>query len=137
MPTLFGVEYVTKEFGVWCWAWLVKYVQCGYNERKGRKMRVRDLSPLVTDWQDGKTRVASTWESVDTVRRLGNDNVKCRQIFHYVTMMGEFVYDGTWVFVPCSTGWGSVSDQKGMNQILDGMGMVYRRNGGNPRYVFV
>jgi hypothetical protein len=52
--------------------------------------------------------------------------------------MGEFYEtNGIWVFVPCSTGWGSASDQKGMNQILDGMGMKYRRNGGNPRYDFV
>ncbi len=101
-------------------------------------MKVKDLSPFRLGWRNGKTRRVSTWESKDVVATLGGEPRECRQIWHYTTLMGEFYkMDGRWVFVPCSVGWGSVSDQKGMNQILDGMGMAYRRNGGNPRYDYV
>jgi hypothetical protein len=80
--------------------------------------------------------------------RLGNwsledvryDGYDIRRIYHYGTVMGEFIdrWDGDgWSFVPVSTGWGSASDQQGMNRILTGTGWTYRRNGGRPRYEHV
>jgi len=51
--------------------------------------------------------------------------------------MGSFILakDGVrWVFQPESVGWGSVSDQQGMNKILANYSWRYRRNGGVPRY---
>jgi hypothetical protein len=40
-----------------------------------------------------------------------------------------------WLFLPISTGWGSASDQQGMNKIM-GSEWKYRRNGGHARYEF-
>jgi len=59
-------------------------------------------------------------------------HVSRRQVYHYGTLMGEFVLlsDGVWGFEPVSTGWGSVSDQQGMNKMLGGTGWYYSRKGG-------
>jgi len=66
--------------------------------------------------------------------RLGEDGDE-RIVYHYGTEMGRFALaDNVWYFVPTSVGWGSVSDQQGMNKILANYGWRYRRNGGNPRY---
>jgi hypothetical protein len=50
--------------------------------------------------------------------------------------MGRLVLrtNGVLVFSPESAGWGSASDQQGMNKILANYGWRYRRNGGEARY---
>lgn len=60
-----------------------------------------------------------------------------RMVFHHGTRMGEWYKmdgDETFSFAPTSTGWGSVSDQQGMNRILQGTGWRFLRNGGRARY---
>jgi hypothetical protein len=83
----------------------------------------------------GRDVKVGNWRLVDS-----SDPFHCsRRIYHYGTLMGEFVRpvdSDTWEFVPMSTGWGSVSDQNGMNRILGRTGWKYRRNGGRPRYEF-
>lgn len=81
----------------------------------------------------GRNVRLGNWSLVD-IRHGEYDE---RRIYHYDTLMGSFLDvrsgDG-WEFVPVSTGWGSSSDQQGMNQILRWTGWTYRRNGGRPRY---
>jgi hypothetical protein len=95
----------------------------------------------------GRNVRVGNWSLVD-VRHDAYDE---RRIVHHGTHMGSFVrkHDectwengdedpvGPWEFVPVSTGWGSASDQQGMNRILSGTGWKYRRNGGRPRYEHV
>lgn len=66
----------------------------------------------------------------------GTARGEIREVWHYGTLMGTFrlTKQNAWEFMPISTGWGSVSDQQGMNKILANYGWRYRRNGGNPRY---
>lgn len=95
-------------------------------------MKLADIGNLATfrsPWT-GKVRKVGNWSFYDNC-----DGV--RTVYHYGTVMGEFHYehgDSVWYFVPVSTGWGSASDQQGMNKILKEFGWCYRRNGGNPRY---
>jgi hypothetical protein len=69
-----------------------------------------------------------------------------RVVAHHDHVMGEFVLrkadksqgflgDYRWSFTPISTGWGSVSDQGGMNKVMPSA-WRYRRNGGHARYEF-
>ena len=93
-------------------------------------MKLADIGELATFRSSGKVRKVSSWSFYD------NDNME-RVVYHYGTEMGRFQFepsDAIWYFVPTSTGWGSVSDQQGMNKILANYGWRYRRNGGNPRY---
>jgi hypothetical protein len=98
-------------------------------------MKITDLSPMVTPFKNGQTRKASSWSIVDDIDDMG----KVRRLFHYSTLMGEFMDngDGSWWLGVISTGWGSVSDQKAMNQLLTAIGseLRFKRDGGNPRYV--
>lgn len=94
-------------------------------------MRVAELSPILgTAWSEGKTWKASTWTAVDTIYCY---HFPCRDIYHYTTLLGRFirisVSDG-FGFEPISVGLGSVSDQKGINQIIRGTGWWYKRAGG-------
>lgn len=96
-------------------------------------MKLADIGDLTTFRSSGKVRKVGRWSFYD------NDNTE-RVVYHYGTEMGRFVnhheyrHLDSWYFVPTSVGWGSVSDQQGMNKILKGFRMVYRRNGGNARY---
>ena len=91
-------------------------------------MKLADIGDLTTFRSSGKVRTVGRWSFYD------NDNTE-RVVYHYGTEMGRFAMeDSVWYFVPTSVGWGSVSDQQGMNKILSGFGWVYRRNGGNARY---
>lgn len=93
-------------------------------------MKLADIGDLTTFRSSGKVRTVGRWSFYD------NDNME-RTVYHYGTEMGRFQYEpseSNWEFFPISTGWGSVSDQQGMNKILKGFGWVYRRNGGNARY---
>ena len=78
---------------------------------------------------------------------VDSDGIQFRQVWHYGTLMGEFyklVANYTtgqganehevFQFAPLSTGYGSASDQQGMNKMLAGTGWQFRRNGGVARY---
>jgi hypothetical protein len=89
------------------------------------------LPKLASPFKAGKTRKVGEWKFEDI-----DDLVEIRQVFHYDTLMGQFenTPEWGWTFEPISTGWGSASDQQGMNKILCGE-WTYKRNGNDPRYV--
>lgn len=99
-------------------------------------MKLEDINPntghpfrMSTDKRFGN------WQVVDI--RDDEAFMEVRMVFHHGTRMGEwFRMDGdeTFGFAPTSTGWGSVSDQQGMNRILQGTGWKFLRNGGVARY---
>ena len=97
-------------------------------------MKLQDMSPTVTKFKRNRTKKLGAWTFIDTV----DDFSIHREVFHYGTLMGEFYkYDdeaSSWQFAPLSTGWGSASDQQGMNKLISEFGWVFRRNGGQPRY---
>lgn len=102
-------------------------------------MKIADMSPTVTAFRDGRARrVNDSWRMIDF--RYADDGRPVRLVYHYGTRMGQFVGSHPttpiWEFQPISVGWGSVSDQNGMNKILRDFGFVYRRDykGGGPRY---
>jgi hypothetical protein len=83
-------------------------------------------------FREGSERKCGKWTYVDVVSASG---VRERYIKHHGTVMGKFVETPSdWVFLPISTGWGSASDQQGMNKIMPSA-WRYRRNGGNARYI--
>lgn len=122
--------------GLTCWVGVAMVVFVKETTRKVGKMKVRDLSPLVTRFNATTTKrrvyKASTWQAVDYVDSdVFGKGIMVREIWHYSTHMGTFSSDGgAWKFEPVSIGWGSVSDQKGMNQIMEGIGFRYVRKGG-------
>lgn len=96
-------------------------------------MKLQDIGDLTTFRSSGKVRKVSSWSFYD------NDNFE-RVVYHYGTEMGRFVYEtdsdgASWYFVPTSTGWGSVSDQGGMNKIIRNFGWYYSRKGGVAKYL--
>lgn len=120
-------------------------------------MKLADIGDIVgTGFCNGRTRKVGNWSFEDSsaypygARRttealrlwklspLNHDfAVSVRSVYHYGTLMGAFRLtkdEQTWEFTPISTGWGSASDQQGMNKILANYGWRYRRNGGSARY---
>jgi hypothetical protein len=100
------------------------------------RVSIPNLSPLATEWQDGRKLVASSWSSVDDVDPFG---ARRRTISHYDTVMGEFIdvamESGPWSFYPFSVGHGSVSDQNGMNTLFKSVNSEIRfHRNGVPRY---
>lgn len=97
-------------------------------EHNGGYMKLADIGNMTTFRSSGKVRKVGNWSFYD------NDNNE-RVVFHYGTMMGLIVRgaDG-WEFQPVSTGWGSVSDQGGMNKIIRRFGWYYSRKGGEATY---
>lgn len=95
------------------------------------RCRVAELSPINgMGFVCRRHYTASSWRAVDCA---GDDGGQFRVIYHYQIRMGEFFRDaahGPWEFQPISTGWGSKSDQQGMNQIMRGTGWYLRRAGG-------
>ena len=80
----------------------------------------------------GRRTTVGTWAMIDYISGVG---LPVRVIEHYGTVMGRFVGSHRttplWTFEPASVGWGSVSDQQGMNKIVQGMGgWYYSRRGG-------
>jgi hypothetical protein len=98
------------------------------------RVSIHKLSPLATEWQEGRNLVASSWRTVDDVDMFGD---KRRTVYHYDTVMGEFIElnEGQWSLSPFTIGWGSVSDQNGMNTLFKSVDSAIRfyRNG-VPRY---
>jgi len=97
-------------------------------------MKLADIGNLTTFRSSGKVRKVGKWSFYDSCDYR-------RTVYHHGTEMGYFVNEHThhhidsWYFVPVSTGWGSASDQQGMNKIMP-TAWRYRRNGGRARYEF-
>lgn len=99
-------------------------------------MKLEQIDPEITPWRAGTTRCVGTWRYYDRANDHP-DNGMQREVWHYSTLMGVFSHEhGSWSFYPVSTGWGSVSDQQGMNKIIHGYGWRFVRKGGS-RYVNV
>ena len=100
-------------------------------------MKLADIG----DWDTfgiraGKHHKVGNWSYYDVLSSDNDDELSFRCIYHYGTLMGRLVLrtNGVLVFSPESAGWGSASDQQGMNKILANYGWRYRRNGGEARY---
>lgn len=92
-------------------------------------MKLADIGNMATFRSSGKVRKVGNWSYYDNCGGM-------RTVYHYGTEMGRFVpNNGEYVFVPVSTGWGSVSDQGGMNKIIRNYGWYYSRKGGEATYV--
>ena len=85
-------------------------------------------------FREGSDRKCGQWTYADSTNVIG---VRERYVKHHNTVMGFFTErePNVWVFLPISVGWGSASDQQGMNKIM-GSEWKYRRNLGNPRYEY-
>lgn len=85
-------------------------------------------------WRYGSERKCGRWSYADDTSTEGKRE---RFVIHHGTVMGCFteVSENVWSFTPISTGWGSASDQQGMNKIMPSA-WRYRRNGGHARYEF-
>ncbi len=115
-----------------------------------RVTRVEHLNPQLTPFTGERAAQASSWRMVDRYtwepRTLAGVQLSPfpgkgygeREIWHYATLMATIVFgqDGEFTVHPVSTGWGSVTDQQGMNKILSGCGFTMCRDqrGGGPRY---
>ena len=99
-------------------------------------MKLENMAITRTPFKNGVRKNVGNWSFVDNV----DGNFSYRQILHHGTLMGEFYTNRdneNWGFAPLSIGWGSASDQMGMNKILQDFGWSFRRNGGKPRYEHV
>jgi hypothetical protein len=99
-------------------------------------MKLENISVTQTPFKDGVRKNVGNWTFSDAI----DDTFMYRRILHRGTLMGEFYSDVTnmnWGFAPLSIGWGSASDQQGMNKILKDFGWSFRRNGGCPRFEHV
>lgn len=98
-------------------------------------MKLAQIGDFVAvPWVYGRCRNVSSWRYLDT---MTENKVRVRSVYHYGTLMGSFILakdEVRWVFQPESAGWGSVSDQQGMNKMLANYGWRYRRNHGVARY---
>jgi hypothetical protein len=99
-------------------------------------MKLEAMSVNVTPFKNGVRKNVGNWSFVDN----NDGNFYYRQILHHGTLLGEFYCDCddvSWGFAPLSTGWGSASDQQGLNKILKDFGWTFRRNGGEARFEHV
>jgi len=74
-------------------------------------------------WVDGKVRHASSWRTND----YEVEGKLFRDLWHYDTLMVEAVWswnDNRWGVYSTNTGWGSVSDLRGVNKYLVGLGVA-------------
>lgn len=93
-------------------------------------MRIRTLATAPVDYS--RAVKAGAWSRSLMPDAPGKPNGRVG-VYHYSTLMATWHPDdprGT--FVPVSVGWGSVSDQQGMNQIMRALGVdwYYVRKGG-------
>jgi hypothetical protein len=97
-------------------------------------MKLEQINPNHVDspmFRADKLRNVGNWSFYDF---LSEDAIQCRMVIHHGTRMSLFTQqDWGWAFVPESIGWGSASDQQGMQKLMPS-GWRYRRNGGCPRY---
>ena len=101
-------------------------------------MKLAYINPTESgEWfKAGRCRKVGHWTYSD----YEDDTSVTRVVAHRDHVMGQFVLPKPnetkgWDFVPISTGWGSASDQQGMNKIMP-TGWKFRRNGGHARYEF-
>ena len=96
-------------------------------------MKLQAIHPSKTEHKAGTRKKVGKWSFVDDIDTDGNTR---RLVRHHDTIMGEFVDTPQWgwTFQPWSIGWGSASDQQGMNKITNGE-WTYLRNGGYVRMV--
>lgn len=103
-------------------------------------MRLENFGELPFKQRD---RTFGNWVVSDVGHRNGDLNGGdrlVRALFYHGTHMltiSRNILGGDWVVDEAHIGWGSASEQKGVNRILKGAGITthyYRRNGGNPRY---
>lgn len=92
-------------------------------------MRLENIGDFTAmPWRAG-TRKVGKW----SVQDMGNPyDGWARHVVHHGTHMGTFysAHGAEWTFTPECTGWGSVSDQQGMNKIIAPYGWRYVRKGG-------
>jgi hypothetical protein len=101
-------------------------------------MKLAHINPTFSgDWfKAGRTRKVGKWTFAD----YEDEASFTRVIAHHGHVMGQFVLPKPnettgWNFIPVSTGWGSASDQQGMNKIMPSA-WKFRRNGGHARYEY-
>lgn len=96
-------------------------------------MKLQDIGELITFGDSLRVRKVGNWSFLDTQ----DDTGSIRIVYHYGTEMGRFFVNDKmeWGFQPVSTGWGSVSDQGGMNKIIRNFGWYYSRKGGEAKYL--
>lgn len=107
-------------------------------------MKLAHINPTESGkwFNAGRCRKVGKWTYSD----YEDETCFKRVVAHHDHVMGEFVLrkanesqgflgDYRWSFTPISTGWGSASDQQGMNKIMPSA-WRYRRNGGHARYEF-
>ena len=105
-----------------------------------KRVRIASMSPINgVPWHDGQVLNASSWWAWDGwTEDPDGSRIMRRRIMHWkMTMLFFEARNGVWEAVPVSIGWGSASDQQGINKILYGTYIHYRRDerGGGPRYV--
>lgn len=92
-------------------------------------MRIFELRPEVTDWEEGRHWRAGGWHAKDFVNTEGR---RVREVHHHGTAMVLFYFmNRRWRATPLSLGHGSHSDQNGVNMLL--MPKVVWHNGGRHR----
>ena len=102
-------------------------------------MRLENLKDLPYQ-PAGGLRQFGNWavSDFDIVSTDGNVGTFLRRFSYYGTPMLDLRWNcGAWEIAETYIGWGSASEQKGVNRILSGAGLTsvkYRRNGGNARY---
>ena len=102
-------------------------------------MRLENLCELP---YSERARTFGNWIVSDfrIISSVGVQGRILRRFSYHGTAMLDLVrgdFGGDWSVVEARIGWGSASEQKGVNRILRGAGITthnYRRNGGNPRY---
>lgn len=85
------------------------------------RVTISGLSPLVTPWKRNQELVASSWSARDEISWVSGFAEKVRVVKHYSTEMVEFVIgdDNSVEFAGAlSVGYGSVTDQKGVNTLF-------------------
>lgn len=104
-------------------------------------MKIADMGNMDSHKAGRTVAVCRGWHYMDGYRWDGNEDFKFRYIYHYGSLMAVITrteHEGVTCdgFVPQGVGHGSVSDQNGMNRIMQRLGvpMRYRRDGGDPRY---
>lgn len=96
-------------------------------------MKLQDINPSKRGYKPFTRKSVGKWRFVDDYDTDGNER---RLVIHHTTIMGEFVNtpEWGWTYQPWSLGWGSASDQQGINKITNGE-WTYLRNGGYVRMV--
>lgn len=107
-------------------------------------MKLADINPQRTAWVRGRGRKVGNWSFADETYSWVDEDGRtvvgaARWVYHYGTLMGIFMAQRAstpiFKFDPCSVGWGSVSDQQGMNRIVNGMGGWYFSRAGGAKWV--